>query len=367
MQLKYIDEFRQGDMARRLADRIRETSKRPIKLMEVCGTHTVTIFRHGLRDLLPPHITLVSGPGCPVCVTPVGAIDRAILLSQREEVIIATFGDLLRVPGSESSLLRQRSSGADVRVVYSAYDALETARRERERKVVFLGVGFETTAPTVAAVIRRAKDEGAANFSVLSMHKIIPPALKALVESPDLRIDGLICPGHVSTIIGTEPYRPTAEQFRVPCVVAGFEPVDILQAIALLVNQIEAGEAKVENQYRRAVKAQGNPRARATMEEVFVESDSVWRGLGVLPLSGLEVAPAYGAFDAGRVYEVPLVEGREPAGCICGEILRGLEQPPACPLFRRECTPESPVGACMVSSEGTCAAYYKYSDEDRAD
>ena len=367
MTLKYIDEYRQGDTARRLADRIRETSRRSIKLMEVCGTHTVTIFRHGLRDLLPPHITLVSGPGCPVCVTPIDAIDRAILLAQREEVIIATFGDLLRVPGSESSLLRQRSAGADVRVVYSAYDALETARRERERKVVFLGVGFETTAPTVAAVIRRAREEEAPNFSVLSMHKVIPPALKALVESPDLRIDGLICPGHVSTIIGAEPYRTAAEQFGVPCVVAGFEPVDILQAIALLVDQIEAGEARVEIQYRRAVKANGNPKARAAMEEVFVECDSVWRGLGVLPLSGLEIAPAYGALNADRIYDIPLVEGREPAGCICGEILRGLEQPPACPLFRKTCTPENPVGACMVSSEGTCAAYYKYSDGDRMD
>ncbi len=367
MQLKYIDEYRKADTAGRLADQIRETSKRPIKLMEVCGTHTVTIFRHGLRELLPPHITLISGPGCPVCVTPVGAIDQAILLAQREEVIIVTFGDLLRVPGSESSLLRQRGSGADVRVVYSAYDALEMARRERERKVVFLGVGFETTAPTVAAVIRRAKEEGAANFSVLSMHKIIPPALKALVESPDLTIDGFICPGHVSTIIGTEPYRPTAEQFRVPCVVAGFEPVDVLQAIALLVNQIEAGEAKVEIQYRRGVSSQGNPKALAAMEEIFVECDSEWRGLGVLPLSGLEIAPSYGAFDADRLYDIPPVEGREPAGCICGDILRGLRRPPDCPLFRNACTPENPVGACMVSSEGTCAAYYKYSDEDRTD
>jgi len=362
MNMKYIDEYRQENIARRLAQQIRETSKRPIKLMEVCGTHTVTIFRHGLRELLPPHITLISGPGCPVCVTPVEAIDRAVILSQREETIIATFGDLLRVPGSETSLLQQRSAGADVRVVYSAYDALELARQNRDRKVVFLGVGFETTAPTVAAVIRRAKEEGAANFSVLSMHKIIPPALKALIESPELTIDGFICPGHVSTIIGTEPYRPAAEQFHVPCVLAGFEPADILQAIALLVNQIEAGQAKVEIQYRRGVRPEGNPKARAAMEEVFEVCDSVWRGLGILPRSGLEIAPSYGAFDADRLYDIPPVEGKEPAGCICGDILRGIKGPPDCPLFRKACTPENPVGACMVSSEGTCAAYFKYSD-----
>ena len=360
MGLKHIDEYRRRDLVEGIAEQIRRTSTRPIRLMEVCGTHTVSIFRHGIRELLPPHISLLSGPGCPVCVTPVGAIDRALTLAQREDVTLATFGDLLRVPGSEASLLDARAEGAQVRVVYSPYNALELARSEGGRKVVFLGIGFETTTPTVAAVVRRAKEEGARNFSVLAMNKVIPPALKALVEAPDLSVDGFICPGHVSTIIGTEPYRAAAETYRIPCVVAGFEPLDILQAVAMLVAQIEGGEAKVEIQYRRGVSPRGNPKARAVMEEVFEVCDSVWRGLGTLPASGLGVAPAYEEFDAGRIYDIPEVEGREPAGCICGEILKGIREPRDCPLFRTACTPDSPVGACMVSSEGTCAAYHKY-------
>ena len=358
--MEYIDEYRDPDRIEHLVDQIRKTSHKPIKLMEVCGTHTVTIFRNGIRELLPHHITLVSGPGCPVCVTSIEGIDRAIALAQKKETIIATFGDLLRVPGSETSLLRQRGEGADIRVVYSAYDALHLAQQNRDRQVAFLGVGFETTAPTIAAVIQRAKEARIGNFTVLSMHKVIPPALKALVQSPELKIDGFICPGHVSTIIGTEPYMPIAHDFHVPCVVTGFEPLDVLQAIGLLVLQIEHGESKVEIQYRRAVSPGGNPRARAVLEEVFEPSDSTWRGLGLLPKSGLNVVPPYSDFDAERRFDISPVKGREPPGCLCGDILRGLKEPPDCSLFREVCTPDNPVGACMVSSEGTCAAYYKY-------
>jgi len=359
--MEYVDEYRDPDRIQHLVDHIRKISRKPVKLMEVCGTHTVTIFRNGIRDLLPDHVTLISGPGCPVCVTPIEGIDRAIALAQEHEITIVTFGDLVRVPGSETTLLEQRAEGADVRVVYSAYDALLMAQRNMSRHVVFLGVGFETTAPTIAAVIQRAKEAGIHNFTVLSMHKVLPPALKALVNTPGLEINGFICPGHVSTIIGTDPYVPIARDFGVPCVIAGFEPLDVLQAIGLLVGQIERGEARVENQYRRVVSPQGNPKARALLEDVFEPCDSVWRGLGSLPGSGLKLSPHYGYFDAERRFDIRAVDGREPPGCLCGDILRGLKRPPDCPLFRRTCSPESPVGACMVSSEGTCAAYYKYS------
>lgn len=358
--MEFVDEYRDPDRIAQLVRRIKAMSRKPITLMEVCGTHTVTIARNGIREILPDHMTLISGPGCPVCVTPTEEIDRAIALAQDPNTIVATFGDLLRVPGSETSLLKQRSEGADIRVVYSAHDALALARQNRERQVVFLGVGFETTAPTVAAVLQQAREARVENFSVLSMHKLLPPALQTLVQSPDLRIDGFICPGHVTTIIGTAPYRPIAHGFRVPCVVAGFEPLDVLQAVALLVRQIEKGEAAVEIQYRRAVTPNGNIKAQALIEEVFRPGDSTWRGFGRLPASGLEVAPSYGDFDAKRRYDVPLIRAKEPEGCLCGSILRGLNRPPDCPLFRRVCTPDSPVGACMVSSEGTCAAYYKY-------
>ena len=359
--MEYIDEYRDPDRIEHLVAQIGKTSRKPIKLMEVCGTHTVTIYRNGIKDLLPDHITLVSGPGCPVCVTSIEGIDRAIALAQEKEIALGTFGDLLRVPGSETSLLQQRAEGADIRVVYSAYDALHLAQQNENRQVVFLGVGFEATAPTIAAVIQRAKEARIDNFTVLSMHKVIPPALKALVQSPELEIDGFICPGHVSTIIGTEPYVPLAHDFGVPCVIAGFEPLDVLQAIAMLVRQIENGEAKVETQYRRAVSPQGNPKARAVLEEVFEPCDSVWRGLGSLPGSGLKIASHHSDFDAECRFDISPVNGRQPPGCLCGDILRGLKQPPDCSLFRTACTPESPVGACMVSSEGTCAAYYKYS------
>jgi hydrogenase expression/formation protein HypD len=358
--MEYVDEYRDPHRIQHLVAHIGKTSRKPVKLMEVCGTHTVTIFRNGIKDLLPRHITLISGPGCPVCVTSIEGIDRAIALAQETGIIIATFGDLLRVPGSETSLLKQKAEGADIRVLYSAYDALHLAQQNKDRQVVFLGIGFETTAPTIAALIRRAEEAHVDNLTVLSLHKLLPPALRALVQCPELQIDGFICPGHVSTIIGTKPYVPLAHEFGVPCVIAGFEPLDVLQAIAMLVRQNEHGEAKVEIQYRRAVSPHGNPKARTILEEVFEPCDSVWRGFGSLPGSGLKIASRYADFDAERRFDVSAVNGREPPGCLCGEILRGLKQPSDCSLFRRVCTPESPVGACMVSSEGTCAAHYKY-------
>ena len=358
--MEYIDEYRNPRIIEHLADAIRHLSPRPVRLMEVCGTHTVSIFRNGIKDLLPENIRLISGPGCPVCVTPVEQIDQAIALAQEKDVTLATFGDLLRVPGSNSSLLEHRGRGADIRIVYSAYDALSLAQKNREKQVVFLGVGFETTAPTIAAVIRHAREAKVRNFTVLSMHKVLPPALKALVESPEIEIAGFICPGHVSTIIGAEPYEAIAKDFHVPCVIAGFEPVDILQTVGLLLQQITRGEAKVEIQYRRAVSPQGNVRARKIMEAVFEPCDSVWRGFGSLPQSGFQIGRPYRDFDAGHRFQVSLPKAEEPEGCLCGSILRGLVEPPDCSLFRRICTPENPVGACMVSSEGTCAAYYKY-------
>lgn len=360
--MKYVDEYRDPNLAERLVAHIRAISTQPITLMEVCGTHTVALFRNGIPALLPRHISLLSGPGCPVCVTAVADIDKALFLSQLPGTTITTFGDLLRVPGSCTSLLKQRSEGADVRIVYSAYDALQVARENPARQVVFLGVGFETTAPTVAAVIKRAKVEGVGNFSVLSMHKILPPALQALLSSEELKLSGFICPGHVSTVIGTAAYESVARSFHIPCVVAGFEPLDLLQTIALLVEQIEHGRAEVQIQYLRAVSPQGNPRARALMDEVFTVKDSVWRGFGTLPLSGQRLSAAYEEFDSELRFQVPPLEGREPAGCICGDILRGTKRPLDCGLFRKVCSPDNPVGACMVSSEGTCAAYYKYSN-----
>jgi len=360
MDMDYIDEYRDPGIIQHLIHHIRHLSGRPVRLMEVCGTHTVSIFRNGIRDLLPERIRLISGPGCPVCVTPVEQIDQAVVLAQEKNVTLATFGDLLRVPGSNTSLLKQRGQGADIRIVYSAYDALSLARENEKKEVVFLGVGFETTAPTIGAVIRHASQAGVRNFTVMSMHKILPPALTALVESPEVEIDGFICPGHVSTIIGAGPYEAIAQKFHVPCVIAGFEPVDVLQTVQLLLQQIERGEARVEIQYRRAVSPQGNLRARRIMEEVFEPCDSVWRGFGCLSQSGFQIRKSYREFDAGHRFRISLPRAEEPEGCLCGSILRGLVEPPDCTLFRRVCTPENPVGACMVSSEGTCAAYYKY-------
>jgi hydrogenase expression/formation protein HypD len=359
--MKYLTEYRDGLLASKMADRIKARSTKPARFMEICGTHTVAIFKHGIREVLPDHIGLVSGPGCPVCVTATRDIDKAIKLARIPDVIVTTFGDMVRVPGSESSLQREKGLGADVRMVYSTMDAVDIARQNPEKKVVFLGVGFETTAPTIAAAVVAAEAEGIENFSVLSSHKLLPPAMDALLSGGELDVSGFMCPGHVSTIIGTASYEAVAAQYHTPCVVMGFEPLDILQGIYMLASQIETGEARVEIQYRRAVAPEGNPNALQTMDRVFEPTDAPWRGLGVIPKSGLALREAYRALDADALFDLEVPESPEPPGCKCGEILRGVKTPPDCKLFRSICTPENPVGPCMVSGEGTCAAYYKYS------
>ncbi len=360
MPLKHAEEYRDPALARRLAERIRQRSRRPVRLMEVCGTHTVSIFRSGLRSLLPDTITLLSGPGCPVCVTAQADIDAFVALAQTEGVIVTTFGDLMRVPGTRSNLLRERGRGRDVRIVYSAFDSLRIARENPDRQVVFLGVGFETTAPTVAATVQAAAQAGIANFSVYPAHKTVPPALQALLAMAEVAVDGFLLPGHVSVIIGTEAYRSVFDTHGVPGVVAGFEPADLLGAIAMLVEQIEENRPQLANAYPRAVCDQGNPKALALMKTLMRPVDAAWRGLGVIAGSGLELVEAFATFDARRRFVLELPEPQEPKGCACGQILTGARTPPQCPLFRTRCTPMDPVGPCMVSSEGTCAAYYRY-------
>jgi hydrogenase expression/formation protein HypD len=342
---------------------IRELSTRlgrSVKLMEVCGTHTMAAFRSGLRSLLPGNVALLSGPGCPVCVTPNGYLDRALAIAELPDTVVATFGDMVRVPGSRSSLERARAEGAHVRVVYSPLDALEYAKKNGNRRVVFLGVGFETTAPGIAWTIKEAFEQGVKNYLVLSAHKMIPPAMAALLDG-ELRIDGFMCPGHVSVVIGASAYRFVAEDHHVPCVVTGFEPLDMVAGVEMLLRQIAAGRAEVEIQYSRSVGWGGNREALAVVEEVLEPCDAEWRGLGTIARSGLRIRPKYSDHDAARLLDgVSIPSPIENPGCICGEILGGMKVPYDCALFARSCTPSSPVGACMVSSEGTCAAYYKY-------
>jgi len=354
--------FYDPKIARHLADRITRAAARPVRFMEVCGTHTVAIFRSGIRSLLPKAISLLSGPGCPVCVTAQGEIDAFIDLARQPDTIITTFGDLIRVPGSGSSLQREKADGADVRIVYSTFDAVNLARENPDKRVVFLGVGFETTAPTVAAAILAAHQQQLGNFSVVSAHKTVPPALEALAAG-ELNIDGFLLPGHVSVIIGLDAYRSFFEAHRVPCVVAGFEPSDLLQSIAMLVDQIASGRPALENAYPRAVSNDGNAKARAVMDEVFAVADADWRGIGTIAASGLAIRDAYAAYDAVKVFGICPQPAPEPKGCACGEILTGVKIPPQCPLYKKVCNPMAPVGPCMVSSEGTCAAYYRYHGE----
>ncbi|MDI6736628.1 MAG: hydrogenase formation protein HypD [bacterium] len=359
--MKYLDEFCDPKLARGLIKAIEGLVDREICLMEVCGTHTVAIFKHGLRGLFPKSLKLLSGPGCPVCVTPTQDVDTAIWISRQKDVVLTTFGDMMRVPGTIGSLEKQRANGADIRVVYSVLDALELAKTNPAKKVVFLGVGFETTSPSIASCIYTANKEGISNFWIYVCHKLIPPAMRALLESGETTIDGFICPGHVSTIIGSLPYEFIASEFNVPCVISGFEPLDILQSVYMLIKQIKEKKAQVQIQYSRCVKPEGNEKALAMLYEVFEPADSNWRGIGVIPNSGLKIRQGYNRFDASIHFEMPTSQvTEEKSGCICGEILRGVAIPIDCPLFAKVCTPEEPIGACMVSSEGTCAAYYKY-------
>lgn len=346
-----------------LVDRIEELARQlggDVNFMEVCGTHTMVAFRTGLRQLLPGGVHLISGPGCPVCVTDTNYIDAAIELCRRADVIVTTFGDLLRVPGSDSSLERERAAGASVRIVYSPSDALTLARQCPLKHVVFLGVGFETTAPTVAWSIFRAARDGVKNYSVLCAHKTMPRAMEALLKDHQVRIDGFICPGHVSVITGAAMYRFICERYQIPCVVSGFEAWDMLKSIAMLLQQRVDGRAEVEVQYSRSVNERGNVAAQQLMAEVFEPSDASWRGLGTIAQSGLAIRPKYAPFDATRVLGVRFCEARVHPGCRCGDVLRGLITPLDCRLFGRACSPVNPVGPCMVSSEGACAAYYKY-------
>lgn len=358
--MKYIDEFRNKKICMSLAKEIFRIAKgRDITLMEVCGTHTMAIYRYGIKGLIPSNIRLLSGPGCPVCVTPDAEIDKVIAYARKRGVIITTFGDMMRVPGSTSSLDREKSQGKDIRIVYSPADALKIARKNPEKTVIFLGIGFETTSPTVSASINDAKDRGLDNYFVLCKHKMIPPAIKTLLDCGEILIDGFLLPGHVATITGTEVYEFIPEEYGISCVVSGFEPVDILQAILMLAKQIKAGNPGVENQYTRSVKKKGNQKAKLLLKEVFESVDCEWRGLGIIPESGLRIRDKYSAFDADSI-PVEVEPSRKNRECICGEILRGVKTPLNCGLFARECTPENPIGPCMVSSEGTCAAYYKY-------
>jgi len=337
-----------------------ERARRPLTLMEVCGTHTMAIHRHGIRALLPENVRLISGPGCPVCVTSQGQVDQIVELAARPEVTIATFGDMVRVPGSHSSLERERAGGADVRVVYSPLDAVAIAEAEPSRQVVFIGIGFETTAPAVAAAVVEARKRRLGNFTLVAAGKLIPPALEALLSSGDLNLDGLICPGHVSVIIGSRAYEVLAEKHRLPCVVAGFEPAEVLEAVVALVRQAAEGRAEVENRYSTWVRPEGNRRALAMMEKVFRPGPAKWRGLGTIEGSGLVLRPEWEEFDAAARFGLEERDVPEPEGCRCGDVLRGLVSPGDCPLFADRCTPEEPVGPCMVSSEGTCAAAYRY-------
>jgi hydrogenase expression/formation protein HypD len=342
--------------------RIHDAVARPMQIMEVCGTHTMAIGRHGLRSLFPKGLRLLSGPGCPVCVTPGSDVDQAIDLARRPRTIVATFGDMLRVPGARKETLdAARAAGAHVRIAYSALDAVDLARQDPTQEVVFIGVGFETTSPTIAAAMKAAFQGGVSNFSVLPSFKLVPPAMTALCAAADVRIEGFLCPGHVSTIIGTRPYGPVARAAHVPCVIAGFEALDILEGVAEIVEQIRDGRHEVVNGYARAVREEGNPAAQALLDEIFEVDDAAWRGIGIIPRTGLAVRDKYAALDARHRFRLPPAAPDDlPAGCSCGLVMRGVIVPPECPLFGTGCTPALPIGPCMVSSEGACAAYHKY-------
>ena len=360
--MKFISEFRRSELAEGLISRIQHSSKTPARLMEFCGGHTVTIFRYGIRQVLPPTIDMVSGPGCPICVTANADLDKAIALSKIPDVIIATFGDMIKVPGSRSSLQKVKADGAEVQTVYSTMDALKIAEDNPDKSVVFLGIGFETTAPTIAASILQAEGKGIKNYYVLSLHKLCPPVIRALLDSGEVKLDGLICPGHVSAIIGSHPWEFIANEYGVPCVVSGFEPLDILQSVDMLVEQVEKGESRVEIAYKRGVQPEGNQQALKLMEQVFEPCPAQWRGMGEVPASGLKLREKYQRFDTEVNFDIEPGPTIEPAGCICGEILRGVKTPADCKLFGKVCTPENPVGPCMVSSEGSCSAYYFYGE-----
>lgn len=364
--VKYLSEFRDPDLAAGILRRLAKVSTRPVSFMEVCGTHTVSISKNGLRQAVPENIRLLSGPGCPVCVTANADIDKMIAIAAQPDVILTTFGDMIKVPGSYSSLAKEKATGSDIRIVYSTRDAVKLAQENPDKRVVFYGVGFETTTPTVAMSILDAQQKNVSNYSVLSVHKVVPPAMKALLDLGEVTLDGFICPGHVSVVIGTRPYEFIPRHYGIPCVVTGFEPLDILEGILMLVEQVERGEAKVENAYKRLVTTEGNEIAMETIHKVFEPGDADWRGIGVIPGSGLNIREEFADFDAARLFaEVEVPPVKEHKGCRCGEVLRGVIYPYDCGLFGKACVPEHPIGPCMVSGEGSCAAYYRYDEKPR--
>ncbi len=360
--MKYVDEYRDPELARSMAAEVERVSAgRPLKIMEVCGGHTHTIYKHGIEDVLPRNIDLIHGPGCPVCVLPMGRVDDAIAIARTDGVIFTTFGDMMRVPGSKGSLLDVKAEGADVRFVYSPLDALKLARQNPDREVVFFAIGFETTAPSTAITLQRAQAEGIKNFSVFCNHVTIIPAMKAILDSPGLRLDGFIGPGHVSMVIGMRPYTFVARDHRKPVVISGFEPLDIIQSVLMIVRQIEEGRAAIENQYARVVRPEGNVKALEAMARTMeLRPFFEWRGLGFITHSALKLRREYAAWDAELRFEVPGIRVADPKACQCGEVLKGVIKPWECRVFGTACTPETPIGTCMVSSEGACAAYFNY-------
>ncbi len=365
--MKYLDEYRDPELAARLFAEIRRITTRPWALMEVCGGQTHSIIRNGIDQLLPPEIELIHGPGCPVCVTPLEIIDKALAIAARPGVIFCSFGDMLRVPGSSKDLFRVKSEGGDVRIVYSPLDAVRIAQQNPEREVVFFGIGFETTAPANAMAVAQARRLGLSNFSMLVSHVLVPPAITALLEAPTNRVQGFLAAGHVCSVMGTRQYGPLVERYGVPIVVTGFEPLDVLEGIRRSVAQLEAGRAELENAYERAVSAEGNPAAQKMLAEVFEVTDRAWRGIGVIPQSGWRLSAAYAEYDAEQRFAVSGIKTEESTLCHSGEVLQGLLKPNQCPAFGKECTPRNPLGATMVSSEGACAAYYQYGRFIRAE
>lgn len=361
--MRYIDEYRDAQAVQRYAAAIANSVTRHWTLMEVCGGQTHAIVKFGIDQLLPPEVTMLHGPGCPVCVTPLEQIDRAIAIATQPDVIFTSFGDMLRVPGSQTDLLATKASGADVRMVYSPLDALTIAESNPDKQVVFFAVGFETTAPANAMAVYQAKQRGIDNFSLLVSHVLVPPAIEAILSSPDNRVDGFLAAGHVCTVVGYEEYEPLAVKYHVPFVVTGFEPLDIMQGIYMCVKQLEEGRAEVENQYARAVHRAGNTHATHLIAQVFQIVPRKWRGIGQIPQSGLGLRPEYANYDAENRFDVTTIHTDEPTECISGQILQGIRKPPQCPAFGTRCTPEHPLGATMVSSEGACAAYYRYRGE----
>lgn len=358
--MKYLDEYRDVKIAHKLAAEIRHRSTRPWVLMEICGGQTHTLMRYGIDDLLGDSVQLVHGPGCPVCVTPLEMIDRAIALARRPDVTLVSYGDMLRVPGSETDLFHVKAEGGDVRVVYSPTDAVQLARAQQGRQVVFFAIGFETTAPAHAMAVLQAERLQLPNFSLLVSHVLVPPAIRTLLGSPKNRVQGFIAPGHVCTVVGMRDYEELVREFHVPIVVGGFEPIDLLEAIHMLVAQLEEGHAEVENQYSRSVQFEGNQPAQKAVALVFEVSDRKWRGIGSIPQSGLRLKERFASFDAEQRFDLADVRAEEPTECISAEVLLGLKKPTDCPAFATRCTPEKPLGAPMVSSEGACAAYYQY-------